>query len=330
MTEPARPIASRRARLLAGFLKGRPIWCTWQVTPRCASFCGFCEHRAEGLTGELDLEGCRRVIRELEAMGTLLVSLSGGDPFLRGDLPEIVAALARVHFPMLTSHGWAVTPAKAEAVWRAGLQAASITLDDAEADRHDEAVGMPGSHARALAALDALSQTRVRGSQQVNVKVRLREGQEDGLPALLRLAATQGATVTVEPSYPLPAAGAPGLSARLRRLKSAHPHLRTSDFFLERLDPARNGGVPGCRAARAFFNVDHRGRVSKCVEFRGPEDQAGDLSAEPAGSVLPRLRAHHERNRCQACWMSARGEVEALYTWRGLAGGLAALMRPSG
>src|SRR5262249_22401749 len=148
--------------------KGQPVWCTWQVTPRCASFCAFCEHRAEGAMGELDLPGCLRVVRELEAMGALLVSLSGGDPFLRADLPRIVEALARGHFPMLTSHGWSVPPEKAEAVWRAGLLAASITLFDAEADRHDAAAGLPGSHARGVAALQALSRTRTGGSQQVN------------------------------------------------------------------------------------------------------------------------------------------------------------------
>jgi MoaA/NifB/PqqE/SkfB family radical SAM enzyme len=328
MTERSRTSAAKRTRLLAAYLKGQPVWCTWQVTPRCASFCAFCEHRAEGGTGELDLDGCLRVVHELEAMGSLLVSLSGGDPFLRADLPEIVGVLARAHFPMLTSHGWSVTAANAAAVWRAGLLAASVTLEDADAARHDAEAGLPGSHARAVAALEALAGTRVRGSQQVNVKVRLKEGSEDRLPALLDLAARLGATVSVEPAFPLPAAGSSGLSARLLRLKAEHPHLRTSPFFLERIDQARNGGVPGCRAARSFFNVDHRGRVSKCVEFRGPEDQAGDLSVEPAAAVLPRLRTHHERNRCQACWMSARGEVEALHTWRGLAGGLLALVRP--
>jgi MoaA/NifB/PqqE/SkfB family radical SAM enzyme len=319
---------AKRARLLATFLKGRPVWCTWQIAPRCASFCVFCEHRAEGGSGELDLAGCRAVARGLTSLGSLLVSLSGADPFLRPDLPDIVGALAEAHFPILTTHGWSVTREKAREVWQRGLVAASVTLHDAEAGAHDDAAGMPGSHARALAALRALAAERTRKTQQVNVKVSL-AGMDGGtLPGLLRLAEEHGASVSVELPYPLSREGAPGFTARLRKLKAAHPNLRTSDFFLDRVEPALSGGVPGCRAGRSFFNVDHRGRVSKCLEFRGVEDLAGDLSAERGEVVLERLAMRTAENRCQACWMSARGEVEGLYTWRGFVGGLATLVRP--
>jgi MoaA/NifB/PqqE/SkfB family radical SAM enzyme len=318
---------AKRARLLATFLKGRPVWCTWQVVPRCASFCVFCDHRAEGTTGELDLAGCRSVVRELSALGSLLVSLSGADPFLRSDLPEIVGALAEAHFPILTTHGWSVTREKARAVWQSGLLAASVTLHDAEAGAHDDAAGLPGSHARAIAALRVLAEERTRRTQQVNVKVSL--AGMDTLPGLLRLAGEHGASVSVELPYPVSSDGAAGLTARLRKLKAAYPNLRTSEFFLDRVELALSGGVPGCRAGRSFFNVDHRGRASKCLEFRGAEDQAGDLSIEDGGAVMGRLARVSAQNRCQACWMSARGEVEALYTWRGFVGGLATLVRPS-
>jgi MoaA/NifB/PqqE/SkfB family radical SAM enzyme len=320
---------AKRARLLATFLKGRPVWCTWQVAPRCASFCVFCDHRADGTTGELDLPGCRAVVRELSRLGSLLVSLSGADPFLRADLPEIVEALAEAHFPILTTHGWSVTPEKARAVWARGLVAASVTVHDPEPGPHDEAAGMPGSHARALAALRVLAAERTRKTQQVNVKVSL-AGMDGGrLPGLLRLAEEHGASVSVELPFPLSTEGAPGLKARLRKLKAAHPNFRTSDFFLDRVEQALDGGVPGCRAGRSFFNVDHRGRVSKCLEFRGDSDCAGNLAEEDGGgAVVDRLLAKSAENRCQACWMSARGEVEGLYTWRGFVGGLATLVRP--
>lgn len=328
MTNGTLSAAAKRARLLATFLKGRPVWCTWQVTPRCGSFCVFCEHRAEGTTGELDLEGCRAVARALNGLGSLLVSLSGADPFLRPDLPEIVGALAGAHFPILTTHGWSVTREKARDVWKRGLAGASVTFYDAEPGPHDDAVGMPGSHARAVSALRWLAAERVKASQQVNVKVSLAGMDEGRLPGLLRLAEEHGASLSVELPYPLSNVGAPGFAARLRQLKTAHPNFRTSDFFLDRVEPALLGGVPGCRAGRSFFNVDHRGRVSKCLEFRGAEDLAGDLSTERGARVLERLQSRSAGNRCQACWMSSRGEVEGLYTWRGFVGGLAALVRP--
>jgi MoaA/NifB/PqqE/SkfB family radical SAM enzyme len=237
-----------------------------------------------------------------------------------------VAAIARRHFPLLTTHGWQVTGDKARALWEAGLEAATVTLDHADAERQDAAAGQPGSHARALSALESFARSRTRSTQQVNVKTRLGPGNLDGLPALLELATERGATVTVEPAYPLPADLGP-VGARLRELRSRHSSLRVGPFFLDRIEQALRGGVPGCQAGRAFFNVDERGRVSKCVEFRRPEDRAGDLSREGFREVLPRLRRIQAANDCRACWMASRGEVEGLYTVRGLLQALPALVR---
>jgi MoaA/NifB/PqqE/SkfB family radical SAM enzyme len=341
---------SRKLRLLQSYWKGLPIWCSWQVTPRCASLCAFCEHRTEGAFEEADLATIRHIGEELGASGSLMVSLSGGDPLLRDDLPLIVAALARHHFPLVTTHGWHVTEEKARSLWAAGLEAATVTLDYHEEARQDAAAGQTGAHARAVRALAAFAATRTRPSQQVNVKTRLQRDTLAGLPDLLALAAVHGASVTVEPTFPLPNAserGAAGrtvessrrsdeepgelpqaeLRARLRELRARHSNFRIGAFFLDRMEQALGEGVPGCQAGRSFFNVDHRGRVSKCLEFRRPEDRAGDLSSEAWREVLPRLRRFHEGNDCRACWMSSRGEVESLYTVRGLLGALPSLVR---
>ena len=320
--------AKKKVRLVRAYLKGMPIWCTWQVVPRCGLHCAFCEHRAEGTAEEMDTAACGRVAAELGGLGSLMVSLSGGDPFLRSDLAEVVAAVARLHFPLLTTHGWLVTREKARAVWEAGLEAASVTLDHARADEHDRLVGQPGAHARAVAALEAFAKERVRPAQQVNVKFRMRGADVEPLPELLRLAQRAGASVTVEPAFPLSGGnGSARVASRLGELRARHPNLRVGHFFLDHLDEALSRGVGGCQAARAFLNVDHRGRVSKCLEFRGPEHQAGDLLRQPMPEVLPGLRRLHAENDCRSCWMSSRGEVEGLYTVRGLLGALPALVR---
>jgi MoaA/NifB/PqqE/SkfB family radical SAM enzyme len=304
------------------------VHCTWQLLPRCESFCQFCDHRAEAAAEALDTEGCARVAERLGAAGSLLVSLTGSDPFLRSDLPAVVAAVARWHFPLLVTNGWLVTPASARAVWDAGLEVATVTLFDADPAAHDAVTGVPGSHARAVGALATLVRERTRASQRVNVRTRLTDGDVTRLPALLDLAAEQGATVVLEAAFPLPETtnGAEGLATRLREIRRRHKNLRTGGRVLERMEEALGGGVPGCQAGRAFFNVDHRGRLSKCLEFQGDDDRVGDL-AGGIGPLLPLLKARHQANGCQACWYASRAEVEALYTVRGFLGGLADLVR---
>ena len=178
--------------------------CTWQLTPRCESFCHLCEHRAESAQEELDAAACARVADELGRHGALLVSFTGSEPFLHGELAAVVAAVARRHFPLLVTNGWLVNAANARAVWQAGLEAASVTFEHADRERHDAATGLAGSHARALAALATLARERTRRGQRVNVRTRLRDGDVEALPDLLALAERHGATVTVEAAFPLP------------------------------------------------------------------------------------------------------------------------------
>lgn len=287
----------------------------------------FCEHRLEGADAELDLAACARIASSLASLGSLLVSLTGGEPFLRPDLPDIVRLLAPRHFPLLTTHGWLVTPDRARAVWTAGLEAASVRLDHADAGAHDQAAGLPGAHARAVAALEVLAGERVRRSQRVNLQVRLHHADPAPLEGLLEIAARHGATVTVEPAFPAPAGRAAGLAAQLLALRKKHPHLRAAAHHLARMDDALDAGVPGCQAGRAFFNIDHRGRVSKCVEFQGPADRAGSLAESRADAVLEGLQRLCADNPCRACWSAYRGEVEGLYSVRGLVTALPELVR---
>ena len=319
--------ASRALRLAGAFLKGRPIWCSWQVTRRCTSYCMFCEHRLEGAGEELDLAGCARVAEELSAAGSLVVSLTGGEPFLRADLADIVGIVAARHYPLLTTHGWLVTREKARAVWEAGLEGATVRLHAARADRHDDAAGLPRAHARALEAVGAFVSERTRPSQRVHVKVRVEAAADlDGLDDLLRETAGLKASVIVEPGFPL-GGGEAGLSSRLLAKKRAHRNLRSSARYLARFDEALVSGVGGCQAGRAFLNVDHRGRVSKCVEFQGQADRVGDLTRERWRDVAPRLRGVSDANACRSCWYASRGEVEGLYSARGLVSALPALVR---
>ncbi len=167
--------AAKKARLLRAFVKGEPVHCTWQLSPRCESFCHLCDHRAESATDELDAEACRAVAAELGRRGSLLLSFTGSEPFLRGDLGTVVAAAARWHFPLLVTNGWLVSPSRAREAWEAGLEAATVSLEDADPDRHDDAVGLPGRpRARAFARSRRSGAERTRRSQRVNVRTRLR------------------------------------------------------------------------------------------------------------------------------------------------------------
>ena len=323
---PALSSASRKARLVRAYLRGEPVHCTWQLSPRCESFCHFCDHRAGTAAEELDADACAAVAAELGRSASLVVTFTGSEPFLREDLAAIVSSVAARHFPLLVTNGWLVTPRRARRVWEAGLEAATVAIEDGLAEAHDALTGVPGSHARAVRAIECLSGERTRRGQRVNVRARLRGSDLGPLERVLALSAPCGATVTVEAAFPLPALNgdAAAVVSGLRELRRRHPHLR--GLASEAMGQAVSGGVPGCLAGRAFFNVDHRGRVTKCVEFRGAADSAGSLPADGAERVRARLRDAHAANECRACWYSSRGEIESLYTVSGFIAGLRTLV----
>ena len=329
MMVPSAP-GARKARLARAFLGGSPVHCTWQLSPRCEALCHLCEHRDAAVTDELDTRECASVAEELGRRSSLLVSFTGSEPFLRGDLAEIVRATAAWHFPLLVTNGCLVSGPRAREVWSAGLEVATVALEDGAAERHDAAAGLTGAHARAVAALQALARERTRASQRVNVRVRLRGADLGPLERVLPVAEAHGASVTVEAAVPLPRLGeneAAELVSGLRRLKRRHRSLRSAERDLARFGLALAGGVKGCVAGRAFFNVDHRGRISKCLEHRGPAHRVGQLPRDGADRLVPLLRERHARNECRDCWYASRSEVEGLYSLRGFLAGVATLVR---
>ncbi len=71
------------------FKSRTPLIVSWHLTYRCnlrCRYCGFCENKVE----ELDTRSILNIINELALCGTKLIVLTGGEPFLREDLSEII------------------------------------------------------------------------------------------------------------------------------------------------------------------------------------------------------------------------------------------------
>ncbi|MGH7567332.1 MAG: radical SAM protein, partial [Gemmatimonadota bacterium] len=113
----------KKARLLKAFLLGRPVWVTWQVTYNCNYGCSFCTYWQNDFKPheENSLEDFRAGAEKLSELGSLIVSLAGGEPMLRRDVHQIVDVLARDHFPYLTTSGSGMTTKRARQLWEAGL-----------------------------------------------------------------------------------------------------------------------------------------------------------------------------------------------------------------
>ena len=173
--------------------RGRPLGdLRISVTDRCNFRCAYCmpravygpEHpflaRAELLT----FEEIERLARIFVAQGVRKLRLTGGEPLLRRDLPELIRRLVPLGVPIALTTNGALLKVQAAALRKAGLTRLTVsldTLDPAIFRRMNDADFGPEDVLAGIAAAEAA------GFPPAKVNVVVRRGvNEAGIPDLVR------------------------------------------------------------------------------------------------------------------------------------------------
>jgi pyrroloquinoline quinone biosynthesis protein E len=171
--------------------KARALGLLAEVTYRCPLHCPYCSNPTKFSQGqgELTTADWERVLGEAGELGVLHVHLSGGEPLLRSDLPELVrsARQAGLYTNLLTS-GVGLTPPRAEQLQKAGLDSVQISFQADEEGIADAIAGVP-AHARKLRAARLV----VEMGWPLTLNVVLHRGNIDRIEALIALAEELGA-----------------------------------------------------------------------------------------------------------------------------------------
>jgi MoaA/NifB/PqqE/SkfB family radical SAM enzyme len=134
-------------------LMDAPRHINWNITYRCPQDCEHCYSRAPREQPELDLDGKLAVARNIVASRVPSVNLGGGEPRVSPDTLPIIRYLSESGVRVsLSSNGFGVTAAEADALKDAGLHSVILSLDFASAARHDAFRRRPGSFDACLEA----------------------------------------------------------------------------------------------------------------------------------------------------------------------------------
>jgi heme b synthase len=164
----------------------------WEVTRRCNLNCLHCR-AASGrgpYPGELGLEKCLEILEEITRVGAPIVILTGGEPLLRPDVFRLAEAGTRLGLRMvMATNGTLLTSAVATEMKTSGIQRVSISLDGADAERHDRFRAVPGAFQGALSGIEVLKGAGM--PFQINTTVTRHN--LDQIPEILALAVRLGA-----------------------------------------------------------------------------------------------------------------------------------------
>ncbi len=155
------------SHLLQSSADKRPV-VVWNVTRRCNLKCIHCYAHAKDIAfeNELSTDEGKALLEDLAQFGVPVILFSGGEPFVRKDLPELARYAVELGMrAVISTNGTLITPEKARIFKEIGLSYVGISLDGMEAV-NDRFRGVKGAFRAALKG--------IRNCQEAGIKVGLR------------------------------------------------------------------------------------------------------------------------------------------------------------
>jgi radical SAM protein with 4Fe4S-binding SPASM domain len=274
--------------------EGRMVSCIWEVTTRCNLTCRHCYHPGHAAApDELGTARALELLEELAEQGFLLLMITGGEPFTRPDLWELLAAARRLEFAFrLLTNGTLLDRDGCDRL--AALEPLSVDLSlYGQRRAHESVTGFSGSFQGTCRTGRLMTQNGVR----VTVKMPLMRHNLNEYRWVREVADSWGAEVVTDASIfcrldgdraPLEAQAAPEqlIEFLYRRAQEAGPYRPGSNLAGA---PERR---PMCSAGRSSLFIASDGRVFPCVTWRRELGHLGRqrLAEVLAGPELARVR----------------------------------------
>jgi radical SAM protein with 4Fe4S-binding SPASM domain len=174
---------------------GIPLSVHVDLTMRCNERCVHCyrviEDRRELTTAEV-----KALLADLARAGTLYLTLSGGEIFLRADLFELIAEAKRLRFDLrLKTNALLITAERVARLRALGVRQVDVSIYSVEPAVHDAITRIPGSLVRSLAAVERLRAAGI----GVKLNCPLMRANVEGYRAVRALAERLGAACGIDP-----------------------------------------------------------------------------------------------------------------------------------
>lgn len=288
----------------------RPLSVSFEVTHACTANCWHCNWGGPIKETRREPEEYGAIARELKAV---VVNVSGGEPLARGDLDDILRAIARpgrLPWIVVVSNASQLTPERFLRLKSAGMHQLSVSIDFPD-ERHSEFRRIPGLFERMDRVIPECA--RIGEEEDITLNCCITAWNYRDLPAIVRLAERWGIRLNFSAYTPLRMDDPKGLvkhngsAEDLRRvieevidLRRAGKPVYTSERVLWRYYRfLTEGKIKGCQAGTRFLVVNPDGRMTPCAMVMAYFNDQPTMRRE-----------FSSRNTCTACYISTRANTE--------------------
>ena len=292
---------------------GRPKLLNLEITKLCNARCDFCDYWQT--RHEERLSDYSPVIRKINPLVTVI---TGGEPMIRKDLPDIVRQIRASSFFVFTSmvtKGDFLTEEKTEELFDAGMDQIAVSLDF-PGEKHDSYRGIPGLWKKLSETLPVLSE-RFPGKSLV-LNTIIMEDNLDEVVDIARQAREWGISVSFSSYSVMKTNNDDHFVGKERILKVKDlvgdlidlrkkwkGTILSSEYYLREIPGYfEKGGVPKCMAGISHIHVTPSGHLKRCSEM--------PVSAHYT-DYEPTL---YSPTKCDSCWYSCRGETQSPITMK--------------
>lgn len=148
----------------------RPLYVKIKLMFGCNLKCVMCNHWRTTRAPPLAMDRFFETVTELADLGCRKIHLSGGEPLLRPQVPDLIAHAAALGLRVtMTTNGTLVDKALARRLVEAGLRGVNVSLDSPDRRVHDRVRGMRGAWKHTTRAIEHFARARPKGKMTLRV-----------------------------------------------------------------------------------------------------------------------------------------------------------------
>lgn len=300
----------KTAKILWGLAKGwtgyllyrRPIWAILYVTKRCYLSCLYCRFKDNNVK-DATLENIFRNLDGIKRVGCNIVSITGGEPTLREDLPEILEYCKRNKLiSYLSTNGFSLSYSLVNKLGQAGLDIINVSVDSIHDNENSK---------KTLDQIQEGLQHLIKGREKYGFtiicnQVITPENTKDIIPLLEKM---KDKRVYVAHGFKFPHNNEFSqphdykelkheLKQLIQRKRKGYPILTSKSYLKRAAEWIKEPFYWDCRAGEAFFTVDMNGSVRGCDQLSSLDTDISNLEKNMFSEIRQKTQALEQFAKC--------------------------------